>query len=312
MKLLLIDGNYYAYRSFFAIRGLTNSQGEPTNAIFGFVKTVRLMLKHLRPDYAAVCWDEGLPVRRTELQPHYKAHRAEMPSDIVSQFPLIRDVVVKLGLHGVSLPDTEADDLMASYCCAAHGQGMEVVLATNDKDLLSLVEDDILIYSTAKADLPSPSDQFALLGPAAIIQKWGVPPPCILDVLALSGDASDNIAGVPGVGQKTATTLIKNAGGLGSLLENLAALPNEKLREKIAAAREQVLQNREMVRLDADLPLPVALQALTIRPRYTELMEVLERCEFKSLLNEVRAEAKAAPPPAPATPAPVQGDLFPF
>ena len=313
MKLLLIDGNYYAYRSFFAIRGLTNSRGEPTNALFGFVKTVRLMLKHLQPDYAAVCWDEGLPLRRTELQPQYKAHRADMPSEMIPQLPLIRDLVPKLGLHGVSLPDTEADDLMASYCCAAHSQGIEVVLATNDKDLLSLVEDDILIYSTAKADLPSPSDAYALLGPEAITQKWGVPPPCILDVLALSGDASDNIAGVAGVGQKTATTLIKNAGGLESLLENLAALPNAKLREKIAAARDQVLQNREMVRLDADLPLPVALEALTIRPRYAELIEVLERCEFKSLLAEVRAEEKAAPvAAAKAAAGEVQGDLFPF
>ena len=202
MKLLLIDGNYYAYRSFFAIRGLTNSRGEPTNALFGFAKTVRLMLKHLQPDYAAVCWDEGLPMRRTDLQPQYKAHRAEMPPDMVPQLPQIRDLVSKLGLHGVSLPDTEADDLMASYCCAAHSRGIEVILATNDKDLLSLVEEDILIYSTAKADLPTPSDAFALLGPGTITQKWGVPPPCILDVLALSGDASDNIAGVAGVGQR--------------------------------------------------------------------------------------------------------------
>jgi 5'-3' exonuclease len=313
MKLLLIDGNYYAYRSFFAIRGLTNSRGEPTNAIFGFVKTVRLMLKHLQPDLAAVCWDEGLPMRRTELQPQYKAHRAEMPPDMVPQLPQIRDVVSKLGLHGVSLPDTEADDLMASYCCTAHGQGLEVVLATNDKDLLSLVESDILLYSTAKADLLAPNDAFALLGPETVTQKWGVPPPCILDVLALSGDASDNIAGIPGVGQKTATALIKTSGGLESLLENLAALPNAKLREKIEAAREQVLQNREMVRLDADLPLPLPLEALKIQPRYPELMEVLERCEFKSLLAEVRAEAKAAPAvAAKAAESAVQGDLFPF
>ena len=125
-KLLLIDGSYYAYRSFHAIRGLTNSTGQPTNAIFGFAKTVRRMLKDLQPDLAAVCWDQGLPARRTELQPGYKQHRADMPSEMVPQIPFIRDLVPKLGLHGVSLPDTEADDLMASYCCTAHGLGMEV------------------------------------------------------------------------------------------------------------------------------------------------------------------------------------------
>ena len=309
MKLLLIDGSYYAYRSFHAIRGLTNSQGEPTNAIFGFAKTVRRMLKDLRPDLAAVCWDAGLPARRTELQPEYKQHRSEMPFEMVPQIPFIRDLVPKLGLHGVSLPDTEADDLMASYSCAAHSRGMEVILATNDKDLLSLVEDDILVYSTAKADLASPEQAFTLLDPAAISKKWGVQPARILDVLALSGDASDNIAGVPGVGPKTATTLIQIAGTLDALLSGFDAVKNEKLRAKLIDAREQILQNREMVRLDTDLPLPVPLDELVIAPKYDELIRALEWCEFRSLLAEVRAEAKSV---AAGKPAVVQDDLFPF
>ena len=205
MKLLLVDGSYYAYRSFFAIRNLSNSHGEPTNAIFGFAKAIRRMLKDLRPDLAAVCWDQGLPARRTELQPEYKQHRADMPAEMAPQLPFIRELVPKLGLHSVGLPNTEADDLMASYSCAAHRAGIEVILATNDKDLLSLVEDDILVYSTAKADL-IPPEEFTLLGPEPIKRKWGVDPARILDVLALSGDASDNIAGVAGVGPKTATT----------------------------------------------------------------------------------------------------------
>ena len=309
MKLLLIDGSYYAYRSFHAIRGLTNSQGAPTNAIFGFVKTVRRMLKDLRPDLAAVCWDAGLPARRTELQPEYKQHRSDMPSEMVPQIPFIRELVPKLGLHGVSLPNTEADDLMASYSCAAHGREMEVILATNDKDLLSLVEDNILVYSTAKADLATPEEQFTLLDPAAITKKWGVQPPCILDVLALSGDASDNIAGVPGVGPKTATTLIQTAGSLAALLADLASVKNEKLRVKLTEARGQILQNREMVRLDTDLDLPVPLDELVIAPKYDELIEALEWCEFRSLLAEVRAEKKAV---GTGKPAAVQDDLFPF
>ena len=308
-KLLLIDGSYYAYRSFFAIRGLTNSRGEPTNAIFGFAKTVRRMLKDLRPDLAAVCWDQGLPARRTELQPGYKQHRADMPAEMVPQIPFIRDLVPKLGLHGVALENTEADDLMASYTCAAHGEGMEVILATNDKDLLSLVEDDILVYSTAKADLPSPEQQYTLLAPEHIEKKWGVPAACILDVLALSGDASDNIAGIAGVGPKTATTLIQNAGNLDRLLADVGSIKNEKLRAKIADARAQILQNREMVRLDSDLPLPVPLAGLTIPPRYDELIKALEWCEFRSMLAEVRSEAKGV---AAGKPAAEQEDLFPF
>ena len=236
------------------------------------------------------------------------------------QIPFIRDLVPKLGLHGVSLPNTEADDLMASYTCTAHGLGLEVILATNDKDLLSLVEDDILVYSTAKADLPSPETMFTLLDPAAISKKWGVPPPCILDVLALSGDASDNIPGVAGVGPKTATTLIQNAGTLRDLLADVDAIKNEKLRAKIVDAREQIVQNREMVRLDADLPLPVPLEDLLIAPQYDALIKALEWCEFRSMLSEVRAEAKRVGAAvgngggAPAAPKPltVQDDLFPF
>ncbi len=311
MKLLLIDGSYYAYRSFHAIRGLTNSHGEPTNAIFGFAKTVRRMIKDLRPDLAAVCWDKGLPTRRTELQPEYKQHRAEMPGEMVPQIPFIVDLVPKLGLHGVALPNTEADDLMASYSCAAHARGMEVILATNDKDLLSLVEDDILVYSTAKADLRSPEELFTLLGPEAISKKWGVAPARILDVLALSGDASDNIAGIAGVGPKTATTLIQNAGTLDALLADLDAVKNEKLRAKLAEGRGQILQNREMVRLDTDLPLPVPLDELVIAPRYDELIAALEWCEFRSMLAEVRAEKKGAAA-AGGKPLSVQDDLFPF
>ena len=213
-KLLLIDGSYYTYRSFHAIRGLTNSRGEPTNAIFGFAKTVRRMLKDLKPDLAAVCWDEGLPARRTELQPEYKQHRSEMPAEMVPQIPFIRDLVPKLGLHGVALPDTEADDLMASYSCTAHARGMEVILATNDKDLLSLWKTISSFIRRPRLTLASPDEMYHAARSGGDLEEMGrAAGTCILDVLALSGDASDNIAGVPGVGPKTATTLIQNGGG---------------------------------------------------------------------------------------------------
>ncbi len=309
MKLLLVDGSYYAYRSFFAIRNLSNSHGEPTNAIFGFAKAIRRMIKDLKPDLAAVCWDQGLPVRRTELQPEYKQHRAEMPDEMAPQMPFIRELVPKLGIHSIGLPDTEADDLMASYSCAAHSASIEVILATNDKDLLSLVEDDILVYSTAKADV-IPPEEFTLLGPEPIRNKWGVDPARILDVLALSGDASDNISGVAGIGPKTATTLIQGAGSLDALLADLSTVKNEKTRAKLAEAREQILANREMVRLDTDLPLPVPVKDLVIAPKYDELIKALEWCEFRSMLAEVRSEAKKGASAAAA--ASSQDDLFPF
>jgi 5'-3' exonuclease len=294
VKLLLVDGHYYAYRSFFAIRNLSNSRGEPTNAIYGFVKTLRRMVKDLQPELGAVIWDEGLPARRTELQPAYKQQRAEMPNDLRDQLGFIRDLVPLLGFASLGLPNTEADDLMASYACAAVQRGIEVVLATNDKDLFQLVADGVKVYSTNKADLAVPKDAFALLDIECVIRKWGVPPERIGDVIALIGDTVDNIPGVPGLGPKGAAQILQSCGSLEALLADLDQVKNERIREKLKAARAQVLQNREMVKLDTDLPLPVPLDELKIRPRHEELVAALKRCEFKSLLQELRDEAAKA------------------
>jgi DNA polymerase-1 len=307
MKLLLVDGPYYVYRSFFAIQKLTNSRGEPTNAIFGFVKTLRKMLKDLKPDLAAVLWDQGLPKRRTELQPDYKATRAEMPEDMRPQIGFIRELVPKLGLASVAVPDTEADDLMASYTVAARARGHEIVLATNDKDLFQLVDDGCRIYSTNKTDLADPKDGFALLGADKVREKWGVPSAQVGDVLALIGDTVDNIPGIDGIGPKTAAALIVEHGGLDALLANLDAVKNERIREKLRTGADRIHENREMVRLDDDLPLPVPIDELRIQPHWPELIAAIEKCEFKTLLAEVKAEAALALPKAIGL---AQGELF--
>lgn len=311
-KLLLVDGHYYAYRSHFAIRNLSNSRGEPTNAIYGFVKTLRRMVKDLQPDLGAVLWDSGLPARRTELQPAYKQQRAEMPAEMKAQLPRILEIVPLLGFASMSIPNTEADDIMASYACAARGQNLDVVLATNDKDLFQLVADGVRVYSTNKTDLLSPKDSFALLGSDHVRKKWGVPPEQIGEVLCLIGDTVDNIPGISGLGPKNAAALLQTAGSLDALLANLDAVKNERIREKLAGARDQILQNREMVKLDTCLPLPRPLDDLAIRPRHAELIAALEECEFKSLLLEVRAEAGAAKARNLETPAPAasQAELF--
>jgi 5'-3' exonuclease len=306
MKLLLVDGHYYVYRSFFAIRDLSNSRGEPTNAIYGFIKTLRRMVKDLKPDFGAVVWDEGLPTRRTELQPEYKMQRAEMPSEMRPQLDYIRTLVPLLGFASVSLPDTEADDLMASYACEAVKQNIEVVLATNDKDLFQLVDEQVRIYTTNKADLLTPKDTFALLDSGCVHKKWGVAPELVGDVLALMGDTADNIPGIAGLGPKNAAHLLKTHGNLDKLMANLEAVENPRIREKLVAAQQQITHNREMVRLDRDLPLPAEINAMKIAARYPELIEALQRCEFKSLLQEVQAEAAAVTPVEDAK----QGELF--
>ena len=294
MKLLLIDGHYYVYRSFFALPALNNSRGEPTNAILGFVKTVRRMLKDLQPEMGAVFWDEGLPQKRVELQPAYKETRKEMPLPMVPQLRLIREELTGLmGFKNISLPNTEADDLMGCYAIAARKRGDEVILATNDKDLFQLVNDKVKVYTTAKADLGSPKDTYALLGEQEVIAKWDVPPKMIGDVLAIAGDSIDNIPGA-GIGRKAAAALLKEHGDLGSLLNNIDKVKSVRSREKLTAAREQILQNRRMVELDCDTPLPVPLEDLRLRPDYPALLRACEEWELKSVLKEVQEEAAKA------------------
>jgi DNA polymerase-1 len=291
MRLLLIDGHYYVYRSFFAIPNLSNSRGEPTNAIFGFTKTLRLMMKHLQPELGAVVWDEGVPQKRVKLQPAYKETRKEMPKPMIPQLEFIQNLMPFLGFRNISLPDTEADDLMGCYAIAAcERAGMEVVLATNDKDLYQLVGPCVKVYTTAKADLASPKDAFALLGEDQVTAKWEIQPKFIGDVLALTGDSVDNIPGI-GLGRKTAAALIREFGGLEPLLQNIDKVRSARTREKLANARERILQNRKMVDLDCHLELPVPIDQLRIEPDYPNLIRALEQCEFKSLLQEVRDEA---------------------
>jgi DNA polymerase-1 len=306
MRLLLVDGHYYLYRSFFAIRGLQNSRGEPTNAIFGFIKALRKMLADIRPDRAAVIWDCGLPARRVELQPAYKQNRSEMPDDLRPQEDWLQEKIPLLGTASLFVENTEADDLIASYAVAARREGAEVVIATNDKDILQLVDESTRIYSTAKADLGDGT--FALLGPVEVASKWGVPAARIADVLALTGDSSDNIPGVPGIGEKTAAGLINEHGSVSVILENPTLISNTKVREKIETHRQTVVSNHEMVRLDDHLDLPVPWRSLEIRPRWDELLCALRDCEFRSLVREIEKEAALAgfgPPPPPK-----QGELF--
>lgn len=295
MRLLLIDGHYYLYRSFFAIRGLSNSKGEPTNAIYGFSKAIRRMIADTRPDRAAVIWDCGLPARRTELQPEYKQNRTEMPDDLRPQEGWLQKNVPLFGLASLKTPNTEADDLIASYAAVAKADGAEVVIATNDKDIMQMVCDQVSIYTTIK-------DAFALLGPDDVEKKWGVPPPFIADVLALTGDTSDNIPGVPGIGEKTAAQLVRTHGATEAMLSHIDAITPARVQEKIATHREQIVSNRQMVALDLDLPLPAEWRELEIRPQYPELIAALRECEFKGLLKEVEDEAARAQP--------TQADLF--
>jgi DNA polymerase-1 len=303
MRLLLVDGHYYAYRSFFAIQGLKNSNGEPTNAVFGFVKALRKMLSDLKPDLAAVIWDAGLPERRMELLPSYKQQREETPDDLKSQLPVIEEAVTALGVQNLSLRGHEADDLIAAYAVTARQDKADVVIATNDKDIYALVDGRTQIYTTNKSDVGDSKDGYALLGASEVEAKWGVPPELIPDVLALTGDSVDNIPGVEGVGPKTAAKLVLEHGGVAKLLGEISAIKNEKLRAKVEAAAPRVRDNMELVRLDNALPLPVPVKELRIAPDAAAVVALAKKCEFRSLLAEYEKLVKKGASSA-------QGELF--
>jgi DNA polymerase-1 len=179
---------------------------------------------------------------------------------------------------------------MGCYTLEARKRNIEVILATNDKDLYQLVGPGVKVYTTAKADLLSPKDAFALLGEPEVTTKWGVPPNLIGDVLAISGDSVDNIPGV-GIGRKSAASLLLEHGGLAALMASIDKVKSARSREKLEAGRGQIDQNRKMVELDCDTKLPVPIDELRITPDFPALIAALEKCEFKSLLQEVRDEA---------------------
>jgi len=200
--------------------------------------------------------------------------------------------------------------LIATYATVAKARGDEIILATNDKDLFQLVDERCFVYSTNKTDLADARDPHALLDAAKVTEKWGVPPAQIAEVLALIGDSVDNIPGVPGIGPKTAVSLLTQFGGLDALLQKLDSVTAKKARESLTASTELIAQNREMVRLDCDLPLPVPLEDLRIEPKWPELIAAMEHCEFRGLTAEVRAEAGAAAPVKNPVATLSQGELF--
>jgi len=292
-RILLVDGHYFLYRSFFAIQGLTNSRGEPTNAIFGFVKALLKMFEDVQPTAAAVVWDYGMPQHRVELQPQYKQNRPPMPDDLRVQERWLQEHITAFGPASVRVKNCEADDLIASYVKVARAAGYEVVIATNDKDIWQLVGEGVSIYSTGK------TSDFALLGPREVEEKWGVPPALIGDILALTGDASDNIPGVEGIGEKTAAKLIAQFGSLANLLANVEKIEQPRAREKIATSRKQILSNAEMVRLDASVPLPMPIEELPVELHYEAATEALRQCECHSLMRSLeRKHASGQSQPA--------------
>ncbi len=281
-EIILIDGNSYIHRAFHAVRDLRNSKGQPTNAIYGFLRMLDKVLKEKKPSYAAVIFDTGKPTFRHEKFPEYKINRLKMPEDMVSQLPYIREIVQASGIPILEKEGFEADDLIATICEWARKHGFKVTIVSSDKDLLQLLSDDIVMWDTMKD---------TVMTPEFVLKKYQLPPEKLEDVFALMGDASDNVPGVPGIGPKTAVKLIKEYGSLENVIQNAERIKGRKVRENLKKYADQALLSKELVRLRRQAPVEVNPDSLMLRePDYEKLAAIFRELEFKSFLEQLPVE----------------------
>lgn len=280
---VLIDGNSYAYRAFHALGGLSTSSGQPTGAVYGFASFLLGYLTDKRPTYLCIAFDAPGPTFRHEAFAEYKANRPGMPDELASQLPIIKEIASAWGIPIFEIPGLEADDILATLAVKAREKGVEVSIVTSDKDALQLVGDGITVTSAVKESL--------VYDRAEVERRFGVPPELVGDLLALMGDASDNVPGVPGVGEKTAAKLLRAAGSLERLLEDPTLAGSGKLAAKIADMAEQIRLSRQLVTLRLDAPVDFDPETFRTPPaRNEKVAEIFQRLEFRRLLPQVLAE----------------------
>jgi DNA polymerase I len=280
-RLLLVDGHAFAYRAFFAIRSLSSPEGAATNAIYGFIRMLGKMQPKVRPSHLAVVWDGGLAAERMTLLPEYKAQRPEMPRDLEQQLNQIVAYLHAAGIVSVLQDSCEADDVIAALTRQAVADGLEVVIASSDKDFMQLVSPEV--------QLLNPQDKTdTLWGAEEVRSKTGVEPTQIVDWLSLTGDAVDNIRGVPGVGAKTATNWLRQFGSIDGLYQRLEEVRPDRLRASLQASEEVIRRNQKLVRLNCEVPCEVSVEELVCKPGdVAALRELYARWGFKSLLREL-------------------------
>ena len=284
--LYLLDISSYIYRAFHAIRGLSNSKGFPTNAIFGVTSMLLKVIRERQPQYLALTFDTKAPTFRHRRFPDYKAHRPPMPADLAAQLPILRQVIDAFNLPSLEVEGFEADDLICTLTRRAREAGFEVEIISGDKDLLPLVGEGVTMWDPMKE---------VRFDEAAIREKFGVAPAELVEVRALAGDASDNVPGVPGIGEKTALKLISQYHGLENLLAEVKNLKEKGVRDRLVQHADLARMSRELVVLKEDAPIDAALEDLRPGPpdRQT-LRRLFVELEFSKFNKELGVESVPA------------------
>jgi DNA polymerase-1 len=281
-QLYLIDGHALIYRAYYALirTPLTNSKGIPTGAVFGFANYLLHLINTYGCQYWAIALDSDKPTFRHAMYEQYKANREEMPDDLKTQIPLVRDLIDAMNIPWVMRDGVEADDLIAVLTHRAVEQGFDVFIVSKDKDLMQLVGPRVRMLA------PESGGEFVSMGPDEVKAKMGVGPEGIVDYLSLVGDASDNIPGIPGVGPKTALKMLEKAGTVEQLLENPSLLGNPKLEQKVAENREDLLMSKKLATLHLDVDAPLEIAGLKKRPMSSDrCITLFKELEFGSLLR---------------------------
>src|SRR5216684_9218600 len=294
-KLFLVDAMAHIYRAFYAPMNRMNApSGIPTKVPFLFANILRRLLKDYQPDYIGIVFDTKGPTFRDKLFEKYKAQRPPMPDDLSVQIPYVRRLCEAMRLPILEFQGYEADDVLGAMAKQAAKENLEVLLITNDKDMMQLVNGGVRILRTgsggAKADV--------IVDEKKVEEILGVPPGKVIDVMALMGDTVDNIPGAKGIGEKGATQLIQKYGSVENALDHADEVPNKRYREALQQQREQVLMSKQLAQIAKDAPIEVNLQELELRPpNGAALAELYRELGFSSLLKELGAEAVAASAP---------------
>jgi DNA polymerase I len=283
-KLVVIDGKSVFYRGYYAMPNLTTKEGTPTGGVFGFATMALEVIKRLKPDYVAVAWDKPKTNirRRLELYPEYKAGRKPAPADFYEQVPILHELLQAFGWPLYELDDYEADDIMGALAKQATEQDIDTLLITSDLDMLQLINDHVKVYALKKG-----LSNIELYSPASFTAKYGIDVQQFLDLKSLKGDSSDNIPGVPGIGEKGAIQLLQEYKTLDGVYENLA-LVKDSMRKKLEAGKDSAYLSKELARIWTDAPLPLDLAAMDVNECDPEaLVQLLQRLEFRTLARQL-------------------------
>jgi DNA polymerase-1 len=283
--LYLIDGSSYIYRAYYAIRHLSSPKGFPTNALYGFTQMLLKVLKERKPDHVAVVFDAGRLTFRNEMYADYKANRLAMPDDLVPQLGPIKEMVRAFNIPALEMAGFEADDIIATIARDCEERGLAVVVVTGDKDLMQIVTGNVRLLDTMKEKES---------GVPEVVERFGVGPERVIDILGLAGDTSDNIPGVPGIGEKTAIKLIQEFGSLDELLTRAGEVKG-KMGERLREFAEQALLSRRLATVDYRVPLAWSYDDLAATPPDNQRLGALfKEYGFTTLMKELTSAATLA------------------